>query len=365
MSRDERADAAFVISPRGPLVEKLFGWTLVLSVFVLARFLAVSWPRGEVAEEDFSSSLRVAIETAQHLLAHVSITDLPAIIGATLASEPVPALLLVAMAGYGVCLSTFPNVTFGDDLVSWRASLMLLVTGTAVFGAVLLTAWPWRLLVIGVTALFVAALVSWWGRGAAIARWGRRADALLVRRDGRGRFVDWQTGMILYEQDGPLRFRQIAKILSEDTAHVHRELKARHDEALKDNAVTDAYLEAMLLRRILALEDSAHRRGRALTPARVERSLTCWHLVGWARHAMLTSGVVLTGALLIINLAVTPTSWIAPTCLAEDGTTSTVYILSNAPPTVLDDASRTVDTRTSWDGVDLSTGECARVADAN
>lgn len=359
MRRGERADEAFVIAPRGPLVEKLFGWTLVFSVFVLARFLAVSWPRGEVAEEDVSSSLRVAVGTTRHLLAHVSFSDLPAIIGATLASEPVFALLLVATVGYGICLSTFPNVTFSDDFISWRACFMILVTGVAVAGAVLLTAWPWKLLIIVVVTLFVALLVSWWGRGSVVARWGRYADALFDRRDGHGRFIDWQTGLILNEGDKPLRFRQIAKLLSEKSAYVHLALRARHDEALKDPAVTDAYLEAMTLRRIIALENSAHRRGCGVTEKVVERSLARWDLVGKARYFVLTSGVVLTGALLIISLAVTPTPWIAPTCLTKEGTSNTVYILSTAPPTVLDDASRTVDTRTSWDGVDLTTGECS------
>lgn len=339
-------------------MEKIFGWSLLLAVFVMTRFLAVSWPRGGEAEESAGDAIRVAIETAQHLLSHLSITDLPAIIGATLASEPLLALLLAATVGLTLCLSSFPGVMFGDDLIGWRGVLMLLVSVASVLGAVFLAPGLWKALLSVAVVVVGWALVSWWGRGSALTRWNRYATALLERRDARGRVVDWRTGFSLEDGSESLRFRQVAEMLVARSAYVHEEMTRRHDDSLEDSQVTDAYLDAIVFRRVLTLEDRARRRGRILEPERVKRSFTRRERLMKARYFVLTRGIVLAGALVIISLAATPTSWIAPTCLTDVEQSRTVYILSSSPPTVLVDATRMVETRTSWSGVELMTGAC-------
>ena len=139
------------------------------------------------------------------------------------------------------------------------------------------------------------------------------------------------------------------------SAYVHEEMTRRHDDSLfEDSQVTDAYLDAIVFRRVLTLEDRGRRRGRILEPERVKRSFTRRERLMKARYFVLTRGIVLAGVLVMIGPRATPTSWIAPTCSMDVGGQSrTVYILSSSPPTVLVDATRMVETRTSWSGVEL------------
>jgi len=350
--------AVGAITPRGPLVEKIFGWSFLFTVFVMVRFLAVSWPRDIAPDAGFGEALQTAIETSQHVLTHASITDLPAIIGATLASEPLLTLLLCTTVSLSLCMYSFPGIIFEDDYVGGRAMLMLMVGIVSALVAVIIAPWPWKVVLLAGLAVVGWAMASWWGRGSAVARWNRFADALLDRRGFRARPVDWTTRASLEEGGEPLTFREMATLLAERSKYARDELERRKDEAFGDPQVVDAYLEAMTLRRFLALELRARRRGQVLDPLRVKRSFRVQDLVAKVRHFVLARGLVLAGMMVVISLAVTPTSWIAPTCLTEDERSETVYILSSSPPTVLVDATRSVETRTSWDHIDLAAGEC-------
>lgn len=345
-----------VIEPSGTLAVKTFSWTLALVVFAVARLLAISWPPD--GTDGFFVSLRAAIRTAQQVVGHISLTDLPALVGATFASEPVLSLLLVTAASIALCLTSLPSILLGDDRLTWRAVAMLVVLLVSALGAIAVAPLAWRPLVIVVLGVYAWALVSWWGRGAQVARWAKYAERMLESRDSAGHPADWTTNVTLSTSNAPQTFRQLASALATRAVFVRRAIERRRGRAFRDPAVLDAYAEAFGIRRALATEARARRRGRTASTRVMSARTAVAHGVLVVRKFVLTNGVVLGGVLLVAMLSFSPRPWIAPTCQTTDDGRETVYVLSTSPPTVLLETTRTVEVRTDWDGVELAAGAC-------
>jgi hypothetical protein len=340
-----------VIAPKGRLVTIIYSGTMLLALFALGHIFAVSAPPGDSA--DLLATMSSAFATMQQVMNSLSFADLPTVIVGTFMNQPGLGLAIIAAISFMFLLHTMPQIGLPNDVLRPRALVIMGITIFSAIAAIVLSPFPWNLVLLAPVAYYTFAFLSVQRVAQRLDNWLRFTREILLAAD-----ADSPVQLAEQQPDGHQpTFREIAHHLEEQILRIRKRLWKQRD-AFFDNKVNNAaYFEVRTLKMLLAYEIRSNRRGRAPNQKTFRRIYT-WddRHIGFRNHvtySWLPLGTVIAALLLMIA----PTPWIAPSCMSHAGNDSTVYVLPGNPA-FLTDSTRKLTLLTSWDGYSIRPGSC-------
>ncbi|MGH1549266.1 hypothetical protein ACRAWB_08885 [Leifsonia poae] len=341
------------IRPKGKLVSRVFGWTLLFAVFVSIRVIAISIPPS--FWEPSRQNTRVndggrMFETAQQLTNFILPTDLPRVVLGTLVNQPALGFTLIALTTLMFMQISMPWLSLSIDTVHWRGVGMLAVLGMGVCGAVTTAPFPWNIALSGLFAAQLWTACYGWTIDWQLRRW------LVLSREAQ--FARNALSVASLEMGHYATLHDLAHHVNANATRAQRAIWKSRERALRKPKVEQAFFEARLAASLLRRELRAIRRATSTSAADfrrwARRDERMFRLRKWLDSVL---PLLVVGAVLFIALA--PTPWIGPTCLAQGKNEMTVFVISESPAAYLTDASRTLVTPGQWDGFSRKPGSCA------